>query len=482
MKEALTRKFDSVDKAFAYLDKDGDGSITLEEIEAGLNLIDALVCARSTLLSGTSDADSEQKLKTEMTARLDAAGYSDKKVQRITPGDPEHSDDNKCSALVTFHDPELAKKLIAEGTLMNASEGQSEWAVSVCRPLEELETKGINLGPRELASLSRHMDHIGTGLRPADIKTVVKTLDVDGDGTVDLEEFKLTFDSKTAVELKHEVRSGQITMAEFKQGQGSAYGHRNAVEAIPEESESSEDTSRSPSKGLRGRLQSQASDVPAAAAADISSTDPEPAAEPAPEEAMAGASMEDNQLELKMAATNGDAVKLSRILPTGVDLEVAGADGHTALYLAANSGHAELVKMLADAGANVSPVAANTSFTPLHAAAQLGHVEVVIVLVEAGADVAAANKKGKTAHDLARIKKRQNLMDILSAAAAPEPELEPAPELEPEPEPEPDVGTLDRQTTSSLAAENTAGGRAMRAQELDKQSSVACEQLQRNDE
>ena len=74
--------------------------------------------------------------------------------------------------------------------------------------------------------------------------------------------------------------------------------------------------------------------------------------------------------DLKTAAANGDAPAVTDILSTtGVDLEAdLGGDGRTALWVAASSGHTEVVEVLARAGANLDPVCAQTSFTALHSA------------------------------------------------------------------------------------------------------------------
>jgi hypothetical protein len=145
----------------------------------------------------------------------------------------------------------------------------------------------------------------------------------------------------------------------------------------------------------------------------------------------------ERQLELQQAATNGDLPKLTAVLSllrstattttagaggagadAELDLEAAGADGCTALYLAANGGHADAVRALAEAGANVNAVAARTEYSALHAAAQCGHAAVVRALLEAGADGALLTKAGKTALQIARRKQHADVVQALEAAAA----------------------------------------------------------------
>jgi hypothetical protein len=119
--------------------------------------------------------------------------------------------------------------------------------------------------------------------------------------------------------------------------------------------------------------------------------------------------------EIKAAALNGDAARLAELLSHS-DIAEVDLEATTALYHGASSGHDEVVRLLATAGASVDAPCAVTSFTPLHVAAQRGHLSVVSVLLEKGAEVSLQNSKGKTAHDLARIKKHQDVMDLLQSA------------------------------------------------------------------
>ena len=53
-----------------------------------------------------------------------------------------------------------------------------------------------------------------------------------------------------------------------------------------------------------------------------------------------------------------------------------------------------------------------TLFTPLHAAVASGHAEVVRLLLEAGADAGARNKRGKTPRQLAKKLKALALLSL----------------------------------------------------------------------
>lgn len=65
-------------------------------------------------------------------------------------------------------------------------------------------------------------------------------------------------------------------------------------------------------------------------------------------------------------------------------------DEQTALHLAVENGHADIVKMCVAKGANVNFVKANM-ITPLHLACTSGQTDIVQFLVENEADIGAKN-------------------------------------------------------------------------------------------
>jgi ankyrin repeat protein len=70
--------------------------------------------------------------------------------------------------------------------------------------------------------------------------------------------------------------------------------------------------------------------------------------------------------------------------------------GSTALMFAAHDGHANIVRMLIDADANVNHIN-NTGTTALMLAAHAGHANIVRMLIEAKANVNRTNNSGSTA-------------------------------------------------------------------------------------
>ena len=116
--------------------------------------------------------------------------------------------------------------------------------------------------------------------------------------------------------------------------------------------------------------------------------------------AQEGASPSNDRL---LEAARGGAVDVVRALVgDGADVHAARGDGMTALHFAAESGHAEVARVLLDAGAAVDAGTRIGRYAPLHMAARGGHGPVVALLLEAGADAnAATTNSGVTALHLA---------------------------------------------------------------------------------
>ena len=74
---------------------------------------------------------------------------------------------------------------------------------------------------------------------------------------------------------------------------------------------------------------------------------------------------------------------------------VADKHGCTALYAAAQEGHAAMTRLLVEHGANLN-VQTVDGYTALHIAAGRGHIECVHILLDVGAEIDFKNKKGRT--------------------------------------------------------------------------------------
>ena len=66
---------------------------------------------------------------------------------------------------------------------------------------------------------------------------------------------------------------------------------------------------------------------------------------------------------------------------------MTGITGGTAVFLAAQWGHVEAVKLLADRGASIKTPLRELGVTPIWIAAQNGHLEVVRLLADRGANI-----------------------------------------------------------------------------------------------
>lgn len=91
------------------------------------------------------------------------------------------------------------------------------------------------------------------------------------------------------------------------------------------------------------------------------------------------------RLKLPIASALGNIEDARRLLPHADPHE-----RHLALALASQLGHAEIVRLLLDAGEDpnrFNPVGSHSHSTPLHQAALNGHLEVVKLLVERGANL-----------------------------------------------------------------------------------------------
>ena len=88
---------------------------------------------------------------------------------------------------------------------------------------------------------------------------------------------------------------------------------------------------------------------------------------------------------LRVAAAEGNLLRVGTFLDQGVSAQAADAHGVTPLFLAAKYGRREMVALLLERGATNS--ARQDGVTPLFIAVQEGQRDVVALLLEKGADV-----------------------------------------------------------------------------------------------
>jgi ankyrin repeat protein len=125
---------------------------------------------------------------------------------------------------------------------------------------------------------------------------------------------------------------------------------------------------------------------------------------------------------LMRAAADGAGGRVLRCLVAArADVNARdAADGRTALYLAAEYGHADAVEALARLGGDVNAAAYPGAFdaTPMWIAAQEGHTPVIEALGRLGADVNRVAKDGRTPVAVAAEKGRTAVIVALGKLGA----------------------------------------------------------------
>jgi ankyrin repeat protein len=129
--------------------------------------------------------------------------------------------------------------------------------------------------------------------------------------------------------------------------------------------------------------------------------------------------MREGDTALIDAVRHGRAADVAALLADGADVNEPKTDGSgaTALYIACQEGHTEVVTTLLAANASVIQ-ADNTGWTPLIIACQKGHTEVVTKLIAANASVKQATTDGWTPLTIACEHGHTEVVAILIAANA----------------------------------------------------------------
>jgi ankyrin repeat protein len=152
------------------------------------------------------------------------------------------------------------------------------------------------------------------------------------------------------------------------------------------------------------------------------------------------------------AVKANNAAQVRQLIASGVDVNAADAGGDIPLIMAAYLGHTEITRLLLEAGADVVAVDAGMKATALHAAAYAGrteparlliqhgvavdaqgpyngytalhdaiwqnNVDTARVIIDAGADLTLRNHEGQTPLEMAKARKRQQIVALIEQRQA----------------------------------------------------------------
>jgi ankyrin repeat protein len=123
---------------------------------------------------------------------------------------------------------------------------------------------------------------------------------------------------------------------------------------------------------------------------------------------------------LHAAALGGVADTVRALVDAGLEVDARDASGQTPLFCAAEKGHVDACRALLARGARADASDfGDNGVTPLRRAAACGHARVVELLVEAGADVNWASATKNTAlHDAAWNGNEKTVRALLQLGAA----------------------------------------------------------------
>ncbi len=119
---------------------------------------------------------------------------------------------------------------------------------------------------------------------------------------------------------------------------------------------------------------------------------------------------------LRIASDGGHAAVVELLLQAGADKNKGGKDGLAPLLIASENGHRDVVELLLQAGA-AKNIKDTDGRTPLYFSASKGRVDVVRLLTEAGADIFKARDDKSTPISVATSEGHMEVCEVLFAGA-----------------------------------------------------------------
>ncbi len=116
---------------------------------------------------------------------------------------------------------------------------------------------------------------------------------------------------------------------------------------------------------------------------------------------------------LHYASNRGHAEVVRLLLEKGAQIDSKEYSGNDALCYASYKGHIDVVRLLLEKGAKISQQD-NQGETALHFAVDKGHTEVVRLLIESGANISQQNDQGETALDIAIRNEKTKIVELLT--------------------------------------------------------------------
>lgn len=117
------------------------------------------------------------------------------------------------------------------------------------------------------------------------------------------------------------------------------------------------------------------------------------------------------------AIKKNDAIALKLLLEAGAKEDAPGRRNYPFLHKAADMGHVDVARVLIEHDpARINAERQADKATPLHMAAAKGHADMVLLLLEAGADPSKKNQQNRTPLFMAQENKYQEVAAILEAS------------------------------------------------------------------